>query len=154
MAISLVTLLALVPMLAGCLGAVNSAERTSSIAIQKVSCPSGSEWPQTADAAWLRGVLARDRFLITECTGSAYTIRFRRGQQVYVWAFSPVHGGRELDAEETAWIREVAGTPVYGNDIRAVWIADGRYVWVGAGPTAAALPPTDELAPLVRATLR
>jgi hypothetical protein len=91
--------------------------------------------------------------LITECTGSAFTIRLPRGPQVYVWAFGPAPSGRELNSEETAWVREVAGTPVYGNDIRAVWIADGRYVRVGAGPMAAALPPTNELAPLVRATL-
>jgi hypothetical protein len=91
----------------------------------------------------------RTGFLVTACTGSAYVIRLRPshrdGAELYVWAFGPVHKGRSVGAQETSWIREVAGARVHGNDVRAAWVAGNRYIWVEAGPTAYGLPPLRSL---------
>jgi hypothetical protein len=148
-------LLLLVPVIAGCPGADPEDRRSEdgSSKTAAIACPPGSEWPTTADAAWLRDALARGKFPILECSGSAYVIRLRNRRRVFVWAVGPTHGMRPL-TEDSNWVRELGGLSVHGNDLRAAWITHGRYVWVEAGPTASELPAIPELAPLVAATAR
>jgi hypothetical protein len=145
----LLAILLLVLLLAGC-AAQDYRRRAAS---EPVRCPGGSEWPRTGDAAWLRGRLARAGLPITACTGTAYVVRLPSGTEAYVWAFGPLRGSGPLEGERS-WVRETAGRRVYGNRVRAVWVAGGRYVWVQAGPTAEKLPSLDELSPLVAATVR
>lgn len=118
-----------------------------------LDCPPGSEWPRTGDALWLRYRLEQTGISVTGCTGSAYVVRMPGAGEVYVWAFGPARRSRP-PTEDARWVRETVGTRLHGNDLRAVWIADGRYVWVEAGPTAATLPSLKDLAPLVAATVR
>ena len=121
-------------------------------------CFAGGDWEQTPDAEWLREALATANLRIESCTGSAFVVRLRRtatrvGADVYIWAFGPTKGSDPLTSEAKRR-HEVAGAQVYVNELRAAWIAQGRYVWVQAGPMALELPPLDMLSQVVAATVR
>ena len=121
-------------------------------------CFAGGDWEQTADAEWLREALSGANLPIVSCTGSAFVVRLRPrhqrqvGLDVYIWAFGPAKGSGVL-TEEAKRPLTVSGIRVYANELRAVWVAHGRYVWVQAGPTASTLPPLDMLSPIVTATI-
>jgi hypothetical protein len=102
-------------------------------------CPSGSEWPQTGDAAWLRARLERARLAVVACSGSAYVVRLPTGGEVYVWSFAATARSHPRACRDA---------------IRVAWARHGHNVWVEAGPTASKLPSASALAPLVAATVR
>jgi hypothetical protein len=115
-----------------------------------VACSLPGEWPHTADAAWLAGVLRRAGYRDVGCTGSAFDVAYDYGvpgRDFYIWAVT----APRLRPESPQY-RILAGVRVYGNAVRVAWRAGRRNVWVEQGPTARKLPPARVLERLIRAS--
>lgn len=100
-------------------------------------------------AKWAREVVEEAGYRVDHDTGSALLIDVG-DDGAYVWATEAVGAG-ELHREGYEPLPPVEGVALYSDGTRVTWSVQGLSVWVGRylGP----LPPEEELAPLVRASI-
>ncbi len=117
-----------------------------------IECEMPGEWAHTAGAEWVARVIAASGYERTGCTGSGFVIDTGgegfSGHDLYVSGWR----GRSPTNYSRRRIR-VSGVEIQYDQIRGVWKAGDRVVWIEAGPTTRALPPMHRLRRLVRASL-
>jgi hypothetical protein len=115
-----------------------------------VVCSSPGDWPHTKDAAWLARALTRAGLGSFGCTGSAFVVDLggeNSTGQVYVWT------SRGASAPEAPRAHtRIAGVLVRYDQLRGVWRARGRNVWVETASSRPLLP-ARRWSRIVRATL-
>jgi hypothetical protein len=107
-------------------------------------------WVECPFADWVRNTIWEAGFAVDGRTDSAI-VGSADGGSFYMWTTTNVE-----DPLEPGYGRlmEVQGVTVYGGSLQATWVTSGVRVWVQAGPTDRSLPTEDQLAALVRASLR
>jgi hypothetical protein len=100
---------------------------------------------------WSRAVAEDADFKIAGYTGSAWVAE-GHGRSFYIWATEAIPT-RPFAYEGYRIIRRIGGVPIFGDNVRLAWRAQGATVWIEAGPTEQSLAPKpSQLRLLVRAS--
>jgi hypothetical protein len=122
-------------------------------AFPRQPCRPAGTWACSRDADWVREVLRVAGYAERGSTGSAVVARSRRAG-FFIWTTQAEQPLRET-ARPAPLFGRLAGVPIYGDGVRVVWRAQGRNVWLEAGPRGdAKLPARGRLAALVVTTRR
>jgi hypothetical protein len=120
-------------------------------------CPGASypddsgDWRASATAAWLRALVVNARVQLAGETGSALIV-CTGGHDLYAWTTEHDAPIEEIVEPGMTPLGVVGDLRVHGTALRAVWQVHDVEIWVEAGPRSPALPPLEELRPLVAAT--